>query len=145
MLGYADRSEKKLYERLVQKGYAPTIAAQAVAHAVESGLLCEARAAQATAEYLAQTQWYGRRRIAQALYQKGYGAEVIDGVDLSEIDFFDLCHRRIARFCARDVEALRQGLSYPEAQKMRKRVMAYALRYGFSTDEVRYAMEELGI
>ena len=145
MLAYADRSEKKLYERLLQKGYAPAVAAQAVAQAVQSGLLCEARSAQAIAEYLAQTQWYGPRRIAQALYQKGYGREVIDGVDLSELDFCDLCLRRIERFCAREVEALRQGLPYPEAQKIRKKVMAHALRYGFSTEAIGYAMEELGI
>ena len=145
MLGYADRSEKKLYERLVQKGYSQKVAAQAVAHAVQTGLLCEARTAQAIAEYSAQQQWYGARRIAQALYQKGYSREVIDGVDLSQIDFADLCRRRIERFCAREVAALRQGLPYPEAQKLRKKVMAYALRYGFSSEAISYAMEELGI
>lgn len=146
MLAYADRSEKKLYERLLQKGYAPAVAAQAVAQAVQSGLLCEARSAQAIAEYLAQTQWYGARRIAQALYQKGYGREVIDGVDLSELDFCDLCLRRIERFCAREVEALRQGGDDRiEAMRLRKKILSHALRYGFSSEEIRYAMEELGI
>ena len=146
MLGYADRSKKKLYERLVQKGYSQKVAAQAVAHAVQTGLLCEARSAQVLAEYLAQTQWYGPRRIAQALYQKGYGREVIDGVDLSQIDFADLCRRRIERFCAREVEALRQGGDDRiEAMRLRKKILSHALRYGFSSEEIRYAMEELEV
>ena len=136
ILDYADNTEKKLREKLARKGHAPEAVDFAVEHVKRIGALDDARYMRRLAELLATVKLYGRRRIVNELYVKGFKRSDILSLDLSEVDFGVLCAERIRRTTAR----------YPEWEKM----YASLIRYGFTPQDIREAKEtieneELGV
>ncbi len=144
ILGYADRSQKKLSERLKQKGFTAQEAQNAVDAVVAAGILREQQQAQALCDYMAQSQWYGKHRIVNALYQKGYPVGVIQALDFQAYDFFELCQKRMERFCARQIEQWRQAVKTKDRKNaiaLQNKLLSYAVRYGFTIEQARSFLE----
>ena len=129
ILDYADNTEKKLREKLKRKGHAPDAVDFAVDYAKKAGALDDARYMRRLADHLATVKLYGRRRIANELYVKGFKKSDILSLDLSEVDFGVLCAERIRRTSSR----------YPEWEKM----YAALLRYGYTPQDIREAKETI--
>ena len=125
ILNYADKTEKKLKQRLIEKGYNDEQTDYAVHYVKEIGLLNDTRLIGYLSERLANVKLYGKRRIAAALYEKGFEKEDIYGIDYSEIDFISNCAERIRR----------TGSKY----KDKNRLTAALVRYGFSYNEINEA------
>ncbi len=127
ILSFADCSEKKLYEKLILRGYSQKTAAQTVALLVQNGTLCEARQLEALSDYLANKMCYGARRIRTHLAQKGYAQKALDAIDWDAFDFVSICEKRIAR-------------TYVRLKKEDyKKVFAAMARNGFSSYEIKEA------
>ncbi len=131
ILNFADCSEKKLYEKLILRGYSQKTAAQAVCILVENGTLCEVRQVEALSDYLANKMCYGAHRIRTYLSQKGYAQEAIDSIDFDAFDFVSICEKRILH-------------TYPRLTKEDyKKVFAAMARNGFSSYEIKEAITNL--
>lgn len=127
ILDYADNTEKKLREKLARKGHAPDAVDFAVSYAKKAGALDDLRFMRRLADQLATVKLYGRRRIANELFVKGFKRSDIISLDLSEVDFGALCAQRIRKTAAR----------YPEKDKM----YASLLRYGYTPGDIAAARE----
>ena len=129
IIDYADKTEKKLRERLRSKGYEADAIDFAVEYSKKAGYLNEERFMQRAAESIACTKLYGKRRLIQELYQKGFKRETLEGLDLSEINFPENCAKRIKKTAKR----------YDTEEKLNVAL----LRYGYSRDDIIAAKEIL--
>ena len=136
LLGYGSASPKALCRKLVGKGIDRDLAAEAVDEICQAGYLNEDAQALREAERCVTKLW-GQRRIAAALHEKGYSRESIAkalyALEDEGMDFASLCAERI-----------RIHMSPPPKDPAeRKKWMATLCRYGFSTTEIREAMDHL--
>lgn len=125
ILGYADNTEKKLREKLKRKGYSEEESDFAVAYATKLGYLDEKRHLEMAIYSLANTKLYGKKRIIQDLYIKGFKRSDIAEADFSEIDFPRNCCKRIKQ----------TKKNYSDVNKL----YCALLRYGFSGSEIKSA------
>ena len=125
MLDYADNTEKRLREKLFHKGYSTDEVDFAIEYAKKMDYLNESRFLEAFIYSLANTKLYGKRRIIQELYVKGFTREVISEADFSEIDFTANCFKRLRM----------TKNNYSDTRKL----YAALLRYGYSPDEIKEA------
>ena len=127
MLDYAPCSSARLRQKLARKGYTGEDIDAALEYVVAEGLLREARDAAHAVEYLANARLYGKRKIIESLYAKGYRREHLATADWDEIDFVEICTRYLSRYATDD----------------REKTVAAARRRGFAMSEILEAMRRL--
>lgn len=118
-------TEHALREKLKIRAYGCDEIEEAVAYVKGFGYINDLRLAQNAAEKLA-SRLYGKRKIFAYLRQKGISGEVIDGLDLSEIDF-----RENARECAEKL--MMKG-------KTKEQTIRSLVSLGFSASDISYAI-----
>ena len=107
----------------------------AVEYLCSHGCINEERDAQMLAETLANRKLYGKNRIRKELFAKGFEEAVIRGaLDMLDIDFAELCARRIASM---------GGLPCFEERAAKQKAIAALMRYGFSYDDIREGTRRL--
>lgn len=134
ILSYGSCSEKMLCRKLVMKGVDREIAEDAVAELCERGLLDSSASAVREVEKGIAKLW-GRRRIAAALYEKGYSDRTVKEAmsTLAEVDEVELCVRRIEK----------QVGEIPTDLTERRKLIASLERYGFSSSQIREAFAKI--
>lgn len=136
-LSYGDNSAKKLLIKLLKKGYDRETSEEAVNRLVGLGYIKENDSAIRFAEMLALKKKYGKIRIQKELIVKGFGKEVIQQTLLEiedRIDFYEICYERMKKTADRE--------NLTDRSEKRKIVSSF-MRYGFSSDEIRYAAEKI--
>ena len=133
-LGYGSCSKKALRLKLIRAGYDKEIAAETVERVSDMGLISDSDTACREAERALKKLW-GRRRIEAELYKKGYGAdsvrEALRYVDRVGADYVANCKKLITK-------KLRTATPSPdEARKL----YAALVRYGYTSSEIREAMD----
>jgi regulatory protein len=135
LLAGRDFSRNELTERLLRKGHAAEIIQEVVGALVQEGLLHEAR-------YVEQfvTQHAGRgqgpQRIRMELRERGVDAEAIEsGLDNAETDWVK---------AAREARRRKFGVSLPRAYRERAKQARFLQYRGFSSDQIRAALETGG-
>lgn len=133
LLSYSASSKRGLVQRLGQKGVKREIAADAVEYIAECGYINEQAQAEAVAAELAK-RLYGRMRIRNDMYVKGYDSAVIDAaIDECEIDFVELCRRRIEQM---------GGMEIFENKMTRAKAISSLVRHGFTMSEIKDAVKD---
>jgi len=127
ILDYADNTERKLREKLERKRFGAQAIEYAVNYVKECGILDDRRYMADLVDRSARVKLYGRRRIVQELYQKGFKRADIEAFDFGEVDFAEFCAQRIRKTAAR----------YPEREKM----YASLMRSGFSSTDITLAYQ----
>ena len=131
LLGYAKNTPKALTEKLRKKGYSSEFAEEAVSFLVEKGYIRENEDAAQFAENLALKIGYGKKRIQQELFKKGFSEDVIrEALEYGEFDFSEACAKRIRTM---------GGAEIFETPEKRSKAIASLLRYGFSYEDIREA------
>lgn len=125
LLSMKTYTERALREKLKIKGYGCDETDEAVEKMRSFGYINDARLAQNAAEKLA-ARLYGRRKIFAYLASKGISGEIVEGLDLSEIDFKENCRTLALKYQAK-------GAQY-------EKIVAALSRAGFSSSEIYYAM-----
>ncbi len=136
LLGFAKNTKKTLARKLVQKGYPADIAEEAVEYLASHGYIREENDAEMLVETLAFRKCYGKSRIRQELFKKGFSAEVIsEAIDTLLSD----CGGDFVEVCAHRIETM-GGLPLFEDKERKQKTIASLMRYGFSFDEIREAV-----
>lgn len=130
ILDYADNTEKKLREKLARKGNPPVAVDFAVDYCKKHGFLNDMRYLLHISERIANGKLYGRRRVIEELYTKGFRREDIEELTFEDIDFAENCAERIRRTAAR----------YSDTDKLKNAL----LRYGFTWSDIHSALEITG-
>ncbi len=130
ILAYGANSERRLAQKLTQKGFDPDSAKTAAAALKSEGCINEKRDAVREAEACLKKLW-GPRRILSKLCEKGYCNEALTAARtmLEDIDFPDLCAELIKK----------KFRSLPTDPKEREKITATLVRYGYSLSDIREA------
>lgn len=127
LLAYKTYTERRLREKLKNKGYVGAEIDAAIDFAKKQGYINDALIAQNALEKLSVK--YGKRRIFAYLASKGIPREVIEELDTSEIDFKESA----------------KGVALKLASKGRERekIAASLTRLGFTSSEIYYALDTI--
>ena len=132
ILGYGACSEKNMTLKLRSKGFSRESAESAAGYLCELGYINERDDALREAEKCIKKHW-GLKRIAAALYEKGYSSDAISLAleELEGYDFSDSC----AELIRKKFRAL------PDDRETQKKIFANLLRYGYTSSEIKKAFE----
>ena len=136
LLSYGRCSERALVRKLCAKGIEREIAVQAAAALACDGYLDDRADALCEAER-ALTKLWGKRRIAAALHEKGYGEEAI-AYALSALEENGV---NFKRNCA--VLLRKKYPAPPNDPKEKQKLFAACSRMGYTADEIRAAYRML--
>lgn len=128
LLAYREQTEKELLSKLMEKGFSREDAEEAVAFTVEKQYLSERRYYLRFAEFCGKNKHFGRRRIIQEARRKGFSERTIAAYTdeaLQDVDFGESCYEALCQFRHKD----------------RQKLTASLLRRGFSTSDVRHALD----
>jgi regulatory protein len=135
ILSFGDNTKKGLCRKIISKGFSREAAEYACDYLEEKGYINEEDSARLLACDMAAKKLYGPKRISRALYEKGFDRDVVEEVlDMCEVDFAEVCAKRIAKMGGKEIFADRE-----EKQK----AVAALLRYGFSYDEIKAALKKI--
>lgn len=126
ILSYCDNTERRLRDKLSNKGYSHGAADFAVEYVKAKGWLDETRMAEAAVHSLTQSRLYGKRRVLLELRKRGFTSEVIDEIDFSELDFAEICARLLDKQHGGDDDKTRAAL----------------MRYGHTLGDINRAIRE---
>lgn len=136
LLAFCDRSEKALTEKLLEKGFDKDEIRDVVIRLKEKKYLSDRRLMEEKIRFLANRKFYGLRKIELELARyfglrsvKLYKEEALLKIE-GDVDFFENA-RTLASSLAR------KG-------KERMYILSKLKNNGFSSEEIRYALEELG-
>lgn len=135
LLGYSDASVRGLSQKLRSKGYEKEIAERAAAALEEHGYIREREVVMRKGDRIAEVKLRGKRRVAEELLTAGYKREYVsEWMKTTTIDFSAVCARVITKKGGIPESADRDG---------RRKLLSYLYRQGFSSDDVRGAIEIL--
>lgn len=133
LLGYGASSPKNLVRKLVMKGISKEVAADAVKVLLRDGLMTPSEDAKREAEKCV-SKLLGRKRIAAALYEKGYSDRdikyALDALDADGVDYIELCAERIRRNIS----------EIPQTPEEKRKLVSKFERYGFTLTEIKEAL-----
>ncbi len=137
LLGYGDRSARRLAYQLTAKGIDRATAEAASAYLVEKGLIQEDNAACLRAEAGLRKLW-GLRRIRDDLRAGGYTPEAIEEAmaTLSDVDFEENCRSLIRRKYRGELSS---GTLAAD-RTARQRLTASLMRLGYDGDVIRASL-----
>lgn len=131
-LAYGNCSEKALRAKLVTKGFNRDVARTVVEQIASRGLLSERSDAAEEASKMAKKLW-GERRIIAELYRKGYTDESVRyalcALEDDGVDYVESCRRLI----------MKRGV--PSDANETKKLFAALMRYGYSSSQIKQALE----
>ncbi len=121
-------TEKGLREKLESKEkYTEDEIEDAVAYVKKFGYVNDLRLAENSIPKLASRLW-GKKKICYYLRSKGISSDIVSALDFSDIDFYENC----------------KSLALKNRSKPREKLIRLLLNAGFSSDEVNYALSEVG-
>lgn len=133
ILAFGDNTKKGLAGKLRAKGFSREAAEDAGEYLAAAGYINEPASAVMLAHDMAEKKLYGARRIASALYEKGFSREAIDAAaEETDVDFAEICARRIEKMGGKRLFA---------AKETKQKAVAALLRYGFSYDDIKEALK----
>lgn len=133
LLSFAPNTKRALVEKLLVRGVNRDIAADAVGFIADCGYINEYEMALSLIDDMANRRGYGRLRIKNELFTKGFEAETsARAIEDSDIDYVEICAERIRKMGGTAAFAERDA---------RMKNVSSLMRYGFTTDEIREALE----
>ena len=135
LLSFAPNTRRALSQKLVMRGISRDIADDACLYLSECGYINEYEMAVGFISDLANRRLYGRARIKNELYSKGFESDAAqNAIDDSDIDFIKICEKRINQM---------GGIRIFAERSMRMKSVSSLIRYGFTTDEIREALRSI--
>ena len=139
ILVYASNTEKRLREKLLRKGYSQSDVDTAVDYCKGKGYVNDSSQLIYTAQVIAGSKLYGKRRLVVELYKKGFRREDIAALDYDELDIDFPANCAALRCRAAKLRTPQEKREFVPDRK----IMGAMVRYGYSVSEVRDAVRFL--
>ena len=135
LLNYSVCSKKGIKDKLVMKGFDKETAEKAADFLSDNGFINEKSQAEFYVAEMAQKKLYGKNRIKNELFKKGYRQDVINDVlENTDLDFEEICRTRI--------EMTMRKEDFSDQKSASKNVNAL-MRYGFTFSEIKSALRNM--
>lgn len=135
LLSFSQNTKKGLARKLISRGFEKDVCLEAVEFLERIGYINEFSQAEMIVLELAERKLYGKERIKNELYKKEFSREAIESALETEIDFDEICAERIKNTIGID--------PFIEGGDARKKAMAAIMRYGFSFENIKNALENI--
>jgi len=133
LLEYSQNTKRALKTKLVMRGYSRDVADEAVDFIEGHGYINEYDMACALVEDMATRRLYGRMRIKNELFSKGFDqGAAARALEESDVDYVDICATRIKKT---------GGTGIFEDKVSRIKAVSSLTRYGFTLDEIKDAIK----
>ena len=132
LLGFCDRSEKEIREKILRKGYSEQECEEAIAFCREYGYINDSRFANHFVHDSVEIKKFGKRRIKQEMRMKGVDEEVIEEALENITNEKEMLKSEMDR---------RFGSLDFKDPKVKNKVFGYFLRRGFAPNDILRAME----
>ena len=132
LLGFCDRSEKEIREKILRKGYSEQECEEAIAFCREYGYINDERFADHFVHDSVELKKLGKSRIKQEMRLKGIEEEVIEEALSFITDEKEMLKSEINRRF--------KNLDFTD-KKVKNKVFGYFARRGFKTHDILSAME----
>lgn len=133
LLGYSDSSVRMLSQKLRTKGYDRETSIRAAEFLECEGYIKERDTVLRKGDLIAEKKLRGKRRIAEELLSAGYKREYIsEWMKTTSVDFAEICARVIEK---------KGGIPESGDVDGRKKILSYLYRQGFSSDDIRNAID----
>lgn len=136
VIGFKDRTEKEIREKLTQKGYDEIIIEDETEFLKSYGFIDDSRYAERFTHDAINIKKWGKARIKTELLRKGIDREIIENTIeniFSELDDDRIFTEMQKRFKNSDFSNMKE----------RTRIFNFYLRRGFSPDEIKGAMNRM--
>ena len=136
IIGFKDRTEKEIREKLTQKGYDENTIEDETEFLKSYGFINDSRYAERFTRDAVNLKKWGKARVKTELLRKGIDREIIGNTieDIfSELDDDRLLSEMQKRFKSSDFSNIKE----------RTRIFNFYLRRGFSPDEIKGAMNRM--
>ena len=132
LLSYSSSSRKRLVQRLRNKGIDRENAENAASHLAEIGAINEGADVEHQVDLCLRKLW-GKKRIYSELVSKGYGREYIESAleNITKEQMIENCVLLIKK----------KHKIIPEESDVRKKIAGSLVRYGYTFDEIKRALE----
>ena len=137
-MSFRARSEKEIYDRMMQKGYEPSVIANTIQYLKEQRYINDKDFAETFIRDKVELNRYGRNRIKSELLKKGISKELID--ELLETTFQTDTEYETAKELAEN--KIKSYLKDKKDAQYRK-LSSYLLRKGYSYDIVSRVVKEI--
>lgn len=133
LLGYSDSSVRMLSQKLRTKGYDRETSIRAAEFLEREGYIKERDTVLRKGDLIAEKKLRGKRRIAEELLSAGYKREYIsEWMKTTSVDFAEICAKVIEK---------KGGIPESGDVDGRKKILSYLYRQGFSSDDIRNAID----
>lgn len=137
LLRYRDRSEKEMYERLIQKGFSEKIALEAVEYLTDKGFIDDKRFAEILKRDAVQRKYLGKQGVKSYLLNKGIDLQVVEDILGNEDDYLDVARNY--------VEKKLKNLKGYNDETIKKRLWGMLSRRGFSYDTIKKILKSFNL
>lgn len=135
LLSFAPNTKRALIEKLLVRGVKRDVAVDAVEFIASCGYINEYEMALGLVDDMANRRGYGRLRIKNELFSKGFEAETsARALEDSEIDYIVICAERIKKMGGTAAFAERDA---------RMKNVSSLMRCGFTIDEIKEALTKV--
>lgn len=126
LLGYRDRSEKEMYEKLIRKGFSEKVALEAVGYLNDKGFIDDRRFAEILRKDAVERKHLGKRGTRSYLMNKGIAVDIAEDILGNDGDYLDAAKSFVEK-------KLRNMKVYDE-EIIKRRLWGMLSRRGFSYD-----------
>jgi len=137
LLGYRDRSEKEMFEKLMQKGFSAEVAGNAVAYFKERDFINDRRFAGILKKDAVERKYLGRRGTRAYMINKGISGDIADEILGDEDNYLDTARNF--------VEKKLKGLKKCDEETIRRRLWGMLARRGFSYGTINRTLKSFDL
>lgn len=137
LLGYRDRSEKEMYEKLMKKGFSAEVAWNAVAYLKDRGFIDDRKFAGILKKDAIERKHLGRRGTRAYLINKGISGDIADEILGDEDNYLDTAKNL--------VEKKLRSLKACDKETTKRRLWGMLARRGFSYGIINKALKSFGL
>ncbi len=137
LLGYRDRSEKEICERLAKKGFSQKTIKDVVDYLKEKDFIDDRRLAEALKRHAVERKHLGKRGTISYLIKRGIPVEIAAGISGDEDDYFDSAKRLVERRL--------QHMKNYDTETIKRRLWGLLARRGFSNEAIRKVIKSIDL
>lgn len=137
LLGYRDRSEKAMLEKLIQKGFSEKVAEETVIYLKDKGFIDDRRFAGILKTDAIERKYLGRRGTRAYLINKSISGDIADEILGDEDNYLDTAKNLVEK-------KLRSLKAYDE-ETIKRRLWGMLARRGFSYGTINKALKSFDL
>jgi regulatory protein len=137
LLGYRDRSEREIIDKLGRKGFPEKIAKETAAYLKERGFIDDRKFADILKRDAIERKLLGKRGVEYYLAKKGIPSEIAEDVSGSDEDYLDVARKAIAK----KLRTMKDG----DEKIIKRKLFGMLSRKGFSYDTIYGAIKTLNL